>query len=179
MDKRGQGNLGLFVMLFIGVIVAIALFVQIIDTTSELTTKVDIVNESDDLSTCVTAGAGGSWQINESNSLCNITLTNAPTGWKQTDCPLESVTVVNSSGGADYTEGTDYNLFASTGIIQMLNTTTTENITANTTFTSYTYCKDGYNKDASARSIANIVPLFAALGIVAFVFIGIRREWFI
>ena len=178
MDNRGQTGIGIFVIAFIAVIVCIALFGSITNTVGEMTNKIAVTNESDALTTCVMLNASnGGWDINESNAACNITVTNAPSGWKTTGCPLTSVAVVDSAGGTAYTVDTDYVVFDSTGIVQMLDTEDTRNITANTTFTTYTYCADGYNTDSGSRSIASMILIFAALAIALFVFARIKLDF--
>jgi hypothetical protein len=170
MNKKGA-TIGLLIMIFIGVIVGIALFSASADQVAIGTTKATATDETTNLTTsCYTAGG----LVNESNANCNITVTNAPTGWKVTDCPLESVVVTNATGTA-LTLSTDYNLFASTGVVQMLNTaaTNTTNLGENVLI-DYSYCRDGYNKDSSSRTILNIILIFLAIAIMAIVIPGFR-----
>ena len=109
MNKKAE-TLGWIIMIFIGVIVGIALFNASADNVAIATTKGTITDEITNL-TAVSCYVGN--QVNESNSNCNITVTQAPTGWKITECPLESVTVSNATGTA-LVLNTDYNLYTST-----------------------------------------------------------------
>jgi len=74
------------------------------------------------------------------------------------------------------TSGTDYNLYSSTGIIQMLNTAETSNETLqnNLTSISYNYCGEGYNPDSGSRGVANLWSLFAALIIAGAALFGLK-----
>jgi len=150
---------------FVTLILGAVLVVVIATNALAVTAKTNIYDESTNLATsCIT----GLEFVNESNSACNITATNYPTSWKITDCPLASVTVENTSAGT-YTaieEGTDYNLFASTGIIQMLNTTDTDAGDFNTTYINYAYCKDTYLNSGWGRSVTNIVAGFFAIALL-------------
>lgn len=169
MTKNKKGQIGVIgiVTLFVGIIFCLALLTPIFDTQSQMTTKQVVSDESNLLSSCYT----GDLQVNESNSACNITLANAPTGWKLTEgqCALGSVVVTNSTGGLVLEEGTDYNLFAQTGVLQFLNTTDTTELAGNITLSDYNYCADGYNTDSGSRSVAALIGLFAVLALLGFV----------
>jgi hypothetical protein len=99
---------------------------------------------------------------------CNLTVAYAPSGWKatDTDCYLSDVVVTNATGTA-YTLNTDYKVFEITGIIQMLNTSTTETPN-NVTLIDYKYCGDSYMADSWGRSVLNVnVGLFAIAILIA------------
>lgn len=169
-NKGGQLNVGAYVLIVMGIVVCIALLAPIFANQNIMTEKQSVTDEADNLVTagCIVATADGG-QVNTSDSNCNITLTYAPSGWKATnsECYLISVTVGNST--TDFTEGTDYNLYASTGIIQLLNTTDTQEGFANATVTDYSFCGEGYNPSGASRSIATLIGLFAVLALVGFV----------
>ncbi len=161
-------NVNYLVLGFVFLIIGIALIGTI---ASEVNNKVDrtvVVDESNDLSAnlCV-VGIGGtlSTGLDESVVGCNITVTNYPTDWKVSDCPLTDVVVGNST--LDFTEGTDYNLFASRGMIQMLNTSISQLGYANTTVVDYTYCADDYLNTSWGRSVLVTVPGFFALALLS------------
>jgi len=152
-----------FVTLILGVV-----FVVVIATNAlAVTAKTPIYNESHNLASCVVYNASklGEWGINVSDSDCNVTLTNYPTGWKTEDCPLTSVAINNGTGTA-LTSGTDYNVDTSTGIYQMLNTTATMNLTGNNTYGFYTYCQDNYLNIGWGRSVTNLVGGFFAIALL-------------
>lgn len=157
-----KNNLKQFVWIFVGVILAVAFITSIATQTNSVTSKTIVVNESYDLTTSCIASTPDGGHINESDADCNITVTNYPTGWKVEDCPLTSVTVHNDTGGQSFTASTDYNLFASSGVVQLLNTTATQAGHANTTEVNYKYCAAGYVNSSWGRNILGVnVGLFA------------------
>lgn len=162
--------LGIVMAIFIIAIVALALIPEIFNQQAVMTSKQPISDESEDVSDAVISRG----EVNES---VNFTVTNYPSGWKITDCPLESFTVSNSTTA--FTEDTDYEINLSTGVWNLLNTSATINLTidANTTYSNYTFCADGYNTSSGARSMAGLIGLFAALALaIAIAAIGLK-EW--
>ncbi len=171
-NKKGEMGIGGIVLLFMGIIVALSLIGPIFDAQGQMTKLLTVTDESDTLSTSCMLDIGGDirFSVNESNSACNITA-NAwyPAGdWRrlESQCYISSVTVGNST--ENFVANTDYKVFASEGIIQMLNTSDTQNGSANTTLSDYSYCGEGYNKSSSSRTIATLIGLFAALALMAF-----------
>ena len=186
MNKKGA-TVGEIVMMLIIVVVCIALFGTIINRQHEATSKLDVTNETRDLTACYgDPDDTGVFQVNESIAACNFTVNNwYPTGdWRASSsvCDIGSVTVSNGTNTA-WTLSTDYNVYAGSGIIQMLNTTGvtgTENSAGNNTFLTYDRCGEGYNKDSGARGVAKMWTIFAALIIFAgIIFYGIKNEWWI
>lgn len=175
MNEKGQVNVGTLVMLVVVAIVGIVLATAIFNQQAVLTTKQDVVNESDNvtLGGCYTATLG---QVNTSSAGCNITLTNAPSGWKQADCPLESVSLQNVSGDA-LTITTQYTVNATTGVISLINASGVNASVLDTMLTDYTFCRDGYNKDTGSRSIAGLIGLFTVLALVAYMIYYGVKEW--
>jgi len=164
MEKQ---NVNYLVAAFLFLIVGIALIGSIASNINEKTDKSIVYDESSNLATSCTIGSGDQ-SINESTSACNITVVNVPTSWKTLDCPLTNVVVMNTSAGTfpAITEGTDYNLYASTGIIQMLNTTNTDAGDFNTTYVDYTYCGDDYLNSSWGRTVLKLVAGFFALALL-------------
>ena len=163
MLSNTQKLLLAFVTLILGIV-----FVGVIATNAlTVTAKTIVSGESTDLATLVCI-IGADVSVDETSSDCNITATNAPTSWKTIDCPLTSVVVYNNSAEnyTALTEGTDYNEFASSGIIQMLNTTDTDGGDVNTTYINYIYCKDGYMNLGWGRSITNLIAGFFAIALL-------------
>ncbi len=170
LNKKGEATLGMIVMLFVGIIVALALFTPIADTTAQMTTKQVGTNQS---ASTVLAFEGDN-EVNETINFSIFTQSN----WKTIECPLTSVAIRNGAGTALVAD-TDYTLDASNGRFSLLNTSLTVPDTAlNLTYTDYTYCADGYNTNSGSRTIANLVLIFSALIIFAFVIQGIKGEWF-
>ncbi|MEA3414063.1 MAG: hypothetical protein U9Q99_00860 [Nanoarchaeota archaeon] len=162
MNKKAQIGFGGIIILFAGIIFAIALLTPIFDTQAEMTTKQTIDNKS--IST-VTAFVGD----NEVNETFTYTLYADQSTWKESECPLSSV-VIRNGAGTELTDNTDYTLAEDTGVYSLLNTSKTVPATAlNLTYADYTYCMDGYNTDSGARSIAGLIGLFSVLALLGFV----------
>jgi hypothetical protein len=153
----------MLVLAFVTLIIGVVLISTVASEALGVTTKTNIADESTNLSTisCYTGG-----EVNETLAACNITVTNNPTGWKSNDCPLTNVVVTNNTGTALVLD-TDYNLFASTGIVKMLNTTdTTLAATAGVVKIDYTYCGDDYLNLSWARTFVNLIAGFFALALM-------------
>jgi len=158
-------NVNYLVMAFVFLIIGVALIGSIAAQVNAKTDKTVVVEESHDLTGCVVPIGGDLlFGVDESAAACKITVTNAPTNWKVADCPLTSVTVGNAS--LDFTDGTEYNLLASSGVVQMLNVTATQFGYVNTTLVSYTYCGDDYINSSWGRSVLLTVPGFFALALL-------------
>jgi hypothetical protein len=84
-------------------------------------------------------------------------------GWKSgvSDCNIAVSNVTNASGYT-WTATTDYILYQP-GILHIVNSSNVRNATSNTTYTTYTYCADGYISSAWGRSVLNITAGFMAL----------------
>ena len=168
-NKKGQMTIGVIVILVVGILFALALFGPIADTTGQMTKKQSTDNQS--ISTVTGAIVGG---VNES---INYSIY-AQSAWKVLECPISSVVIRNGAGTA-LTAVTDYTLDASNARFSLVNTTKTVPATAlNLTYADYTFCADGYNTDSGSRSIANMIPLFSALILMAFVLVGVKQDWF-
>lgn len=170
MNKKAQMNIGTIVVLIMGIFVAIALGTQIFNQQAILTDKISVNNESIDYSTAYNSTGG----INLTGN-SEFTLTNAPTGWKITKCPLESFVLRNTSD--IFTVDIDYTVDLTTGIVTFKNTTVVQAGGANITNATYVYCPDGYNVDAGSRGMARIIGLFTALALMAFVVAYALKEW--
>lgn len=160
-------NIQKLLLAFVTLILGVVLVGVIATNALAVTDKTSVIDESTNLATSCIEGVGQ--QINGTeDSDCNITVTNAPTGWKTQDCVLTSVSVENTSAGTftALTEGTDYNLFANTGIIQMLNTTDTDGGDFNTTYVNYDYCQDNYLNLGWGRTVTNLVAGFFAIALL-------------
>jgi len=170
MNKKGEIGMGTIIMMFVTIIVAIALLVPIFNTQTDLTTKRTATNEVLDISGAVLDGGA----INETYPL---TLTNAPTGWKSTECPIESFVIGNSS--TDFTLTTDYRFTSSTGVVYLNNTAVvnTSNAATNNSLVDYVWCADGYNTEGSSRGIARIIGLLAVLALFVVVAGAIKYDW--
>jgi len=156
-----NNNVAKIIVGFFMIILGVVLIASVANSSDAVTSKVNIVNETIDLSTARDEGGNG---INITSS--NYTVTNAPTSWKVTECPISGVLYGNAT--ADWASGTDYNFYAASGILQVLNSTITgtESIGTNDTYVDYTYCPDSYVNIAWGRSVLNLVAGFFALAIM-------------
>lgn len=143
---------------FFMIILGLALILAVADGSALVTDKTNVVDEAIDISTARNASGG----INITAS--NFTIANVPTGWKVDDCQPSSVTYGNAT--ADYTDGVDYNFYASSGILQVMPSTEANDNGDNTTLIDYTYCPDAYLNIAWGRSVLNLVAGFFALAIL-------------
>ena len=168
MDKKAQLSIGVIVLVIMGVFVGLALFQEIGNQQPSLTTKISVPNESVNYTLAFNSTNG----INTSYA---FELTNAPSGWKQAQCPLENVVVRNAS--TVFTVTTDYTINTTNGTLLFQNSSNVQSGGANLTNVTYDYCHDGYNVNSGSRGIARIIALFAGLGLVVFVAAYGLRQW--
>lgn len=142
-----------------------AVFISVLsDQTLTTTQKTTVTDESYNLTalSCYVSGT-----VNESAPGCILTTTYAPTSWKQEDCPLTSVVVSNSAGTA-LTLDTDYSVAASTGVVSMLNTTSTNSTNlGETVLIDYSYCGDNYMNSSWGRSLLGVNAGLLAVALLA------------
>jgi len=154
MNKKAEG-LGMFIMLFIGIIVAIALFSGTFESVGNMRNIYTITNET------VTIAA-----INASTTL---------TGRSNTTV----ITVVNASDGTDWSANYSVTTTNTGGALAIL-LTTSQNAgdigqaaaSANVT---YSYKPQGYNDSSGARGIIIVILIMSSLAIAVFVIPGFRE----
>ena len=153
MNKKGT-TLGVLLMIFIGIIVALALMGGTFEPIGNMLNIKTITNDP------ITTAA-----VNAS-----ITLT----GRENTT----AITVVNGTGGQDWTANFDVTTKNTGGALAILLTTSQaagdagQNLTAaNVT---YSYKPQGYNDSSGSRGIIGIILIFMALAIAVFVIPGFR-----
>lgn len=173
MEKTS--SMKVMITAFVVLILAIAFLTSIADQTSTVTSKENIADETTNLATsCYASGL-----VNESNSDCNITVTNYPTSWRIEDCPLDDVVVSNATGTL-LTLDTDYHLFASSGIVQMLNTAETNSTNLGNVLVDYSYCGDSYMNSSWGRTIlgtnVGIYALAVLIIIIAAAYLLLNRK---
>ena len=171
MNSKGQSlvNVGIVVSLFIVIIIALALIPTIFNTQSLMTDKQTVTND-----TLTYAGVEDEGQINESYQM---NITKAQDDWRSTDCAISTYTFTNNNGTA-LTEDTDYTFTAEYGNFSLLNTHEANWTTLygnNITLANYTYCDEGYNKDAGSRGVAGIIGLFTVLVLLGAAFFGLKQ----
>ncbi len=156
-----------FTLLIIGVV----LLSTVAGLTNDVTGKTLVVNESVGVSAA---------HINDTNinTAVQFNLTNAPTGWRITDCGLDAVVIRNATG-TTLTITTDYLVNTDYGNFTLKNTTSNQASTTNLTWVDYNYCGEGYLNSGWNRSVLNLVPGFfalAILGIALMLFYSIAKD---
>ena len=169
MKNKAQTNIAVLLLLAVGVIVGLVLLTETANQQKVLTDKRNVVDELVNIATARNATGGG---INV--TLSNFTITNAPSGWKVTECPISSITYGNST--TDFVLDTDYKFYSSSGILQILPTADT-NYNKNLTYIDYSYCLDGYNTDSGSRTVGGMITLFAGLALVIWLIGYGVKEW--
>jgi hypothetical protein len=150
------------ILAFVTLMLGVVLIGTIASNGLAVTEKTYVADETSSFATARIYGAANN--IDETNASANVTVTNAPTGWKVQDCPLTSVAVGNSS--TDFTLDTDYHLYASSGIVHLKNTTNWINTPGNSTYIDYRYCGDGYLNLSWGRTLLNLIGGFFAIAIL-------------
>ena len=162
MNKKGQENkLLTIIVLAMLVFIALAFITSVANTKAKQTDLLSSANESSNLTVLGCYEKGGT--INITNTACNITVSEwyATGDWRasESQCYLTGVKVTNNTG-VPLTLNTDYQIFASTGKIRLLNTSTMYNssntMSNNVIKVSYNYCGSGYLKSSGDRSLANL-----------------------
>jgi len=155
MNKKAQMNIGTFVLVLIGVVVAIALFSGTFESVGNMRNIRTITNET------VTTAA-----INASTTL---------TGRENTT----AITVVNATNGTqDWSENFTVTTTNAAGALAILLTTTQDAGNAGQNLTnvnvSYSYKPDGYNNDSGSRGVIALILIFSALAIALIAFPDFR-----
>jgi len=151
------GTTGKLVLAFVTLLIGIVLVGVIATQGLVVTDKLVITDEAQDIAS---AREGG----NTINSSIEFTITNPPTSWKSTDCPLTSITLGNDS--TDFTVTTDYVITDSTGVFSLVNSTAWIGSASNTSNIDYTYCGDDYMNLSWGRTLINLIAGFFAIAIL-------------
>lgn len=158
------------ILAFLTLILGVVLIGTIASQSLAVTAKDIALNESHTLAvtTCLQYNVLTGWTVNETLSGCNITVTNYPKDWEIVDCPIDELVVYNNTYTAGtLTEGTDYVFFEGAGVIQMQNTTSTQNGTVNHTYLDYQHCPSDYMNLGWGRTLTNMISGFFALTLLA------------
>ncbi len=166
---------------FLVLIVGLALIGSIANNANAVTEKTGVGGEE---ITIIRADEGACpMGINLSHP---YSLTNSPSGWKSTDCPITDFIVINQAG-ATTTVTTDYVLFPANGTLLLKNTTgfMDANCSADALGASndstlfYEYCGDDYVNIAWGRTILDLIAGFfalALLGVSVGIFYSVARD---
>lgn len=154
-DNKGELNVGQFVLMFIGVIVALALLGSggIGDGVTTVTQTVNQYNQT------FTAGAVGANVTLNGQAAYSLVYTNATSGTVISSGNFTVTNYVSTSGVPRAILQTNANsVYASKGV----------NI-------SYNYEPVGYATDSGTRSVASTITIFAVLALVAFVIVFVVK----
>jgi len=163
-------GLGGLIILFIGVIAVFAMLPEVSNTTTIMTEKQNITLEPFDMSPAIISEVGS---IHEGY---NFTITNYPTTWRITDCPVTDFVLWNQTQSALAAD--NYTLNASTGKFSLKDSfVLNKSIAGNTSYISYFYCDEGYVASSSGRTVTKLILVFAAIGILAFVIFYAVKEY--
>jgi len=162
------GLIGAMLGLFIGIVFVMAIIPAIADQTGAMLTKSIITNESLDISSAWDEGGAGL------NSSITFTVTDEPSGWKITGCPLTDVAWGNAT--QVFTLTTDYSVSDSTGVMTIV-PTAIMNGSGNDTVVSYTGCRDGYLTDSGSKGVTSLILIFSGLAIVGFAVFHLGRNF--
>jgi hypothetical protein len=156
-NKKGAIGVGMFVVVFMGIIVALAMFGPIADTTGDMT----------NIRTVTLANYTTSATINDSITLPGREATTV-------------ITVVNATNPSDdWTANFDLVETTATGALGIRLKTTDAADAAGQggelASVTYSYKPQGYNDSSGARGIVGIILIFAALTIMAFAYGPVRE----
>ena len=159
-----QKNINLLVLAFVALIIGVVLIGSIAGNVNDRTDKTFVANETLDIS-----GARLADTILSIDPSYPFTITNPPTNWKISDCPITSFVFRNQTQ-VDTATGTDYTFFPANGTLLLKNSTiyhidgTIQVL--NITTMSYVYCEDDYLNSSWGRSVLKTVPGFFALALL-------------
>jgi len=149
MNKKGQIGVGVLIVVFVGAIVALTLYLATEQEIGKVSVEFEAVNTS------YTAPAAGSSIDLEGQELLSTPVV--------INCTDE---VVLNSGNYTITEAV-----GDSGVKSIVYTTSTGSLSASECVNvSYEYGPDGY-LDGSNRTIADLIPIVAALALIVFVLV--------
>ena len=166
-----KSSLAMLMSAFLAIIVGVSLIGVIASEGNDVTNTINVTGESVDYTDAILDITG------EINTTKEITIANAPDGWRITDCPVVGFDLYNDSGSLTLTA--DYTFTASTGVILFNNTANVNDSLTNTTTATYVYCDEGYLTQGWNRTIIDLIPGFFALalmGIGVGLFYGVMRK---
>ena len=155
MNKKGEVGIGMIVISFVGIIVALALLNPIVDTTGDMTTTREIINLS-----ITTAAVNGTVTLPGRENITVITVQNESEDFTDNF----AVVTRNSGGGLAI-------------LLKTLDSAADANIDEGLVNVSYELKPQGYSDSSGARGIINIVLIFAAIAIMAFAYGPIREAF--
>ena len=158
-NKKGQISTGVLLVIFVGVIVALAL-IPAIATQVESTTRANSGVATLTNSTFTTPANGATTALTGQELVSTPIVTNASTA---TVITAGNYTIAECVRPTDGLKGICYTTKTAWAAAQSFNV-------------SYTYYPDGYADDGASRSIMGLILIFAMIGIALFVLYPIMKE---
>ena len=152
LNKKGA-TLGVLLMMFIGIIVAIALFAGMFEPIGNMRNIYTITNQ-----TVTTAAVNGTITLTGRENTTVITVQNGTSQFTSNF----SVTTTNSGCSLAI-------------LLKTLDEAATENIDGEEVNITYSYKPQGYNDSSGARGIIAIIMIMSALAIAVFAIPGFRE----
>lgn len=155
---------------FVALILGAVLIGQIASSGNLVTDKKIITNEAITITKAFSVNSSGYiGSINETTNQNRFQLTNYPTSWKTTDCPVTSFVLSNAS--KDLTLTTDYVTDLTQGYFWLNNS---NNVNGSSEYTApittlyadYIYCADDYLNQSFGRSAIDVTMGLFAIGIL-------------
>ena len=155
----------IFLIIFIGAIIAVTFLGDIADRVDEQTDFLAVTNESLDLSVARIDAEGS---INESYP---FQLARRPHIAGESNQSIQNL-VVTLYNATTLTNETDYNFNASNGTINFVNNSLTQGYNvSNVTYATYDHANENYVADSSTRAFVALILIFGALAIIVFVIV--------
>ncbi len=154
---------------FVALIIGISLIGVIANQSNQITNIINISGENISYESARNITAAGKGEIIPGSTFY---ITNIPTGWRATGCPIEGLILHN---GSVVWTAVDYEFNASTGGIVFNNSANVNDTGYNTTAATYQYCEIDYITESWQRTILNLVPGFFSLALLG-VGIGLFYE---
>lgn len=169
-----SGDLSIFIIIFVGLIIAVVFTAQIGTDTARQTSTIAVVNESLDISDARNSSGGGVDQ----GAVPVFTLTNNKNVTGNT--PISSFSMINNNTGATV-DAANYTIDLSFGNLTLIsndywNSSTQGTNVTNITLVNYNYKHPDFVDDASSRRIILLILIFTALAALFFVIAMLFRK---
>lgn len=165
-------DIGLYIILVIGITVAIAFLIASANTITGSTQKVVVTDEIINIAPARLADGA----INNTY-VFTPAHTSSNTGWRANspECTVSTITIKNNSNVA-LTTPTDYVYTSGTGTFVLEDTAPLNGQISNNTKVSYSYCGDNYVPGSSNQSILTLIILFGAIAILVWVIVTLIKN---
>tara|TARA_Y100000310_G_C20584918_1_gene764884 strand:- start:762 stop:1265 length:504 start_codon:yes stop_codon:yes gene_type:complete len=159
MNNKGEMGIGVILVAFIGIIVGVTLFITVAQTVGDSTNS-------------IVAGVGAQANVSITGPADGVTID--LTGQDLLSTPAVSNETDGTIGAGNYTiaEGVS----ETTGVKSIQYTAIGSEYATEPLNITYTYGPDGYIENSAGRSIALLIPIFAALAIAVLALVPTLRS---